>query len=302
MLSCKNVSFKYGLKSILHSINFDVNQGEIIGLMGSNGCGKSTLLGLLGGLIRWQEGDLSFNKQSVIDYKTTNQNFRQLVGFLMQSFSSDEKISVYDNLSYAAKIYSIDKKSIKNKIQEALNHANLADYVNYPLKKLSIGMRRRLELYRTFIHDPKIVFLDEPTNSLDHKEADYFFSFIHNYVKQNNCIVILATHSSEEGMICNKLAMMKNGKVLAYDTPSNFLKKLEFVICYFTTSKAEDLCFLLKKFNLSPCDHNPSLYSTKINISQLADLLQMQHLWQDMVDEFSFSRPNLHHAYETQII
>lgn len=302
MLSCKNISFSYE-KAVLHNINLDINSKEIIGLMGSNGCAKSTLLGLLGGLIRWQKGDLLFNQQKVIDEKTksTNKNFRQLVGFLMQTFSSDEKITVYDNLSYAARVYNVDKKNIQYKVQEALEHANLKNVALEPVKKLSIGMRRRLELYRTFMHQPKIVFLDEPTSSLDHKESEYFFGFITDYVKKNNCLSIIATHSSNEGMICNKLAMMKEGRIIAYDTPKNYLQKLDFVMCYFTTNKALELCSLLKNFKLSVSAHNPSLYVAKINLSQLAELLQMQHLWQNMIEEFSFSRPNLHHAYEMQI-
>jgi ABC-2 type transport system ATP-binding protein len=296
MLNCSNLNFSYGKTPVLKNIDLSFNPAQTIGLIGSNGSSKSTLLNLLGGLLLWQKGELYFDNKNVIFNKTTTQDLRIKTGFLMQSFSSDEKITPYDNLLYTAKIYGIKKNLIAKKIEETLELANLQENALIQTKKLSIGMRRRLELYRTFMHEPQLVLLDEPTASLDSKESQKFFDFLYNYQRKHQSITIIATHKPSEALICDMVIMMHKGEIIAQDSPHKFLEKLDFVNCY-ASSINDTLPIILQNFDFKKLKQDNKFHA-QLSLDKLANLLQNKQNWQKDLQEFSFNKPDLNDVYE----
>ncbi len=301
MLNCSNLNFSYGKTPALKNITLAFSPGQTIGLIGSNGSSKSTLLNLLGGLLLWQEGKLYFHNENALANQTTTQDLRIKTGFLMQSFSSDEKITPYDNLLYTAKIYGIEKSLIPKKIEQTLELANLQEQALIQTKKLSIGMRRRLELYRTFMHEPQLVLLDEPTASLDSKESQKFFDFLYTYQKKHQSITIIATHKPSEAIICDIVIMMHKGQIIAQDSPHKFLEKLDFVNCY-ASSITNTLPIALQRFDFKMLKQSNKFHA-QLSVDNLANLLQNKQNWQEDLQEFSFNKPDLNDVYEhlTQI-
>lgn len=218
VINIKNLAYSYGNKTVLGKINLDFSEPMLVGLFGHNGSGKSTLLKILSALLSCQEGEINFYGSNSLDKNGfIASKFRHMIGALFQTTSSDALLSASDNLRYFTNMMGVNKKDEDELLNNTLMLANLKAEKDQRVKTLSHGMRRRLEIYRTFMHKPKLVFLDEPTAGLDVQECERFWSFIKDYQKQEKALILCATHYPLELEYCDSVVMMHEGLVIAQE-------------------------------------------------------------------------------------
>ena len=219
MILIKNLVKKYGDLYALHGLNFEVNENEIFGLLGPNGAGKTTLIHILATLLKPTEGYAIVNGFNVL-YDATK--VRESIGVVFQAPSSDDMLTGYENLKVHALLYGIPTKKREKRISEVLTLVGLEGRKNDQVKKYSGGMRRRLEIARGLLHNPKVFFLDEPTLGLDPQSRDIMWTYIKKIVKEENVTIILTTHYMEEAdTLCDRIGFIANGRIIALDSPLN---------------------------------------------------------------------------------
>ncbi len=223
-IQTKELVKRFGGFTAVGGISFDVNEGEIFGLLGPNGAGKTTTLSMLATLVKPTSGSGTVNGFDVLK---DPHNVRKSIGFVFQEPSCDDLLSGRDNLYLHALMYGVDMHNIKEKIDAAFALVDLADKQNLIVKQYSGGMRRRLELARGLLHQPRVLFLDEPTLGLDPQTRQHLWKYIKKLVKETKVTIIITTHYMEEAdQLCDRLAIIDHGKIVALDTPGNLKRKL----------------------------------------------------------------------------
>jgi ABC-2 type transport system ATP-binding protein len=210
MLIASSLNFAYKDKAILKNINFTAPRGQLTCVIGPNGSGKTTLLKILSGALPVKSGSIMLDKKNFLDKSHfILPKWRSFLGLVFQHPSLDDKLSVLENLVYAQKIYTT---SNNDNIDLVLEQSRLTNKRHEPIKKLSLGTRRRLELYRIFMHKPTLLLLDEPTSGLDVEEIERFYIFLKAYINQTNAIAIFSTHHEKEAKDCDHLISIKDGQ------------------------------------------------------------------------------------------
>jgi len=205
-------------------ITFDVKQGEVFGLLGPNGAGKTTTLLMLTTLLKPTSGTATVNGFDIV--KQPNK-VRESIGMVFQDPSSDDILTGYENLKLHALMYGIPKEVREEKIEQVLELVDLTGRKNDLVKKYSGGMRRRLELARGLLHNPKILFLDEPTLGLDPQTRDHIWNYIEKLVEEQKVTIIITTHYMEEAdRLCDRIAIIDFGKIVVMDRPEKMKKVL----------------------------------------------------------------------------
>jgi ABC-2 type transport system ATP-binding protein len=224
LIIIKNLVKKYGEFYALRGLNFEVNENEIFGLLGPNGAGKTTLIHILATLLKPTEGYAIVNGFNVLHDAT---KVRESIGVVFQAPSSDDMLTGYENLKVHALLYGIPSKKREIRISEVLKLVGLEERKNDQVKKYSGGMRRRLEIARGLLHNPKVFFLDEPTLGLDPQSRDIMWTYIKKIVKEENVTIILTTHYMEEAdTLCDRIGFITNGRIIALDSPLNLKQEI----------------------------------------------------------------------------
>ncbi len=224
IIRTKNLVKRYKTLTAVNGINLEVKQGEIFGLLGPNGAGKTTTLMMLSTLLQPTSGTATVNGH---DIKKDPAKVRGSIGMVFQVPSSDDLLTGYENLRLHALMYGVDKSIREKRIAEVLEMVELTDRKNDILKKYSGGMRRRLEIARGLLHHPKVLFLDEPTLGLDPNGREEAWKYIQKLVKNEKITVILTTHYMEEAdSLCDRIAIIDYGNIVALDTPENLKRKM----------------------------------------------------------------------------
>lgn len=223
IIEIKNLTKKYNSLVAVDNLSLEVGEGEIFGLLGPNGAGKTTALLMLTTLIRPTSGTASVGGFDIVKNPA---DVRRSIGIVFQDPSSDEILTGYENLKLHGMLYGMDPKLREERIKEVLELVELTDRKNDRVKKYSGGMRRRLEMARGLMHHPKILFLDEPTLGLDPQSREHIWKYVGELAREEKMSIIITTHYMEEAdMLCNRLAIMDNGKIAALGTPAE-LKKI----------------------------------------------------------------------------
>ena len=197
ILAVKNISFKIG-------------KGKIIGLLGPNGCGKSTTIGMMLGLIKPSSGTVIINGQNIEHNRT---NLLEKMNFISPYVELPKKLTVEENLKVYGRLYGV--KNLKDKISDLMEKLNLLDFKSRKTGELSSGQKNRVSLAKALINDPEILFLDEPTASLDPDVGDYIRGFIEDYASNKGATILLASHNMNEvERLCYEVMMMKNGEII----------------------------------------------------------------------------------------
>jgi ABC-2 type transport system ATP-binding protein len=221
-INIKGLKKTYNDTKALEGINIDIAEGEFFGLLGPNGAGKTTTINILTGLVRKDEGEtLIFNRDTVNDYRFT----RKQVGIAAQEFTQDWFFPLDKLLLFQAGYYGINKKDATGLVESLLERLGLQDKRNARIRQLSGGMKRRFQIAKALVHDPKILILDEPTAGVDvelrHELWDYF-SDLHKEGKT----ILLTTHYIEEAeLLCDKVAIIDSGKVISKGSPKELIGK-----------------------------------------------------------------------------
>jgi ABC-2 type transport system ATP-binding protein len=216
---------KYGGLVAVDRIDLAIKKGEIFGLLGPNGAGKTTTLMMLSTLLKPTSGKATVNDFDVV---MSPAKVRESIGMVFQDPSSDEMLTGYENLKLHALMYDIPIREINEKIDKVLSLVDLKGRKKDIVKKYSGGMRRRMEIARGLLHQPQILFLDEPTLGLDPQTRGKIWQYIENLARTLNMTIILTTHYMEEAeKLCDRIAIIDHGKIIALDSPENLKRGLK---------------------------------------------------------------------------
>src|SRR5277367_6248215 len=212
-----NIVKRYGDFEAVAGINFQVADGEIFGLLGPNGAGKSTLIRMMTTLIPVTSGKAIIAGH---DVSREPDAVRRAIGVIPQALTSDIDLTVEENLSIYAKLYEVPKAQRERNINELLQAVDLLKWRNAQTKTLSGGMRRRLEIARGLVHNPRIFFLDEPTTGLDPVSRVAVWEMLNHLKNTRDLTMLITTHYMDEAdRLCDRIAIVDHGKLVALDTP-----------------------------------------------------------------------------------
>jgi ABC-2 type transport system ATP-binding protein len=212
----EKVSKRYGRTVALDQVNFEVKEQQMFALLGPNGAGKTTLMHILSTLLRPDAGRAFVAGVDVISKPL---QARQRLGIVFQEPSLDDRLSVHENLDLHGLIFGVPRTLRRQRIEELLALVELTDWTDKIVRTLSSGMKRRLEIARSFIHDSEILLLDEPTVGLDAQTRDRIWHYIHRLQSERKITVLVTTHYIEEVEKCDQVCIIDNGRVLANGAP-----------------------------------------------------------------------------------
>jgi len=223
MIEVKNVTKKYGDFTGVDDVSFKVEKGEVFAFLGPNGAGKTTTIKMLTTLLRPNSGEVFLDGHNVTeDPDKTRKSF----GIVFQDPSLDNELTAYENMQFHAILYGVPKKEYKERIEKLLELVELTDRRDSYVKNFSGGMKRRLEIARGLLHNPKVLFLDEPTIGLDPQTRNHLWNYIRNLNKEEGVTIFFTTHHMEEvDRIAEKIAIIDHGKIIEYGTPADIRAK-----------------------------------------------------------------------------
>ncbi len=213
----KNMVKKFGDFIANDNLNFEVEQGEIFGFLGANGAGKTTAIRILCGLSTPTSGEMTVAGYDI--YKETEQ-IKKNIGYMSQKFSLYEDLSINENIRFYGSIYGIPAKERKERSERMLKRLGLTEYANRKIGDLPLGWKQKLAFSIAILHNPDIVFLDEPTGGVDPVTRRQFWDLIYEASEQG-ITVFVTTHYMDEAEYCNRVSIMSEGKIVALDTPEN---------------------------------------------------------------------------------
>jgi ABC-2 type transport system ATP-binding protein len=209
-------------------VSFHVTEGELFALLGPNGAGKTTLIKLLTTLLKPTSGTA---KVAGFDVRTDKKRVRESIGVVFQEPALDRRLTGRENLDFHARMYGITRGEREKRLEDALKLVELEDKADIVTDKYSGGMKRRLEIARGFIHNPKVLFLDEPTLGLDAQTKRRIWDYIKELNAREGVTIVLTTHQMEEAdYLCDRVGIMDSGKIIALDTPRNLKDLIGFDI------------------------------------------------------------------------
>lgn len=215
-ITVRNLTKKFGDFTAVNNVSFDVAQGEIVGYLGPNGSGKTTTMRMLLGLLQPTSGSATVFGY---DIKTQAESIRPLVGYMSQKFALYEELTVKENLVFYGGVYGLRGTALQKRLEIVLSLIRLAGREHERAGGLSGGWRQRLALGIALVHDPKLLFLDEPTSGVDPSARREFWDLIYTLAGQG-ATVFVSTHYMDEAEHCGRLGIMYNGHLMALDTPS----------------------------------------------------------------------------------
>lgn len=223
-IEASGLTKRYGDLLAVDGLNLTIPEGEIFGLLGPNGAGKTTTLSMFATLLKPTAGTAMVNGFDII---SDPDKVRRSIGIVFQDPSSDDILTGRENLYLHALMFGVPKDERNQRIDYVLKLVDLQDRENDMVKKYSGGMRRRLELARGLLHNPRVLFLDEPTLGLDPQTRERIWEYIDNLVKSEKVTVIITTHYMDEAdRLCNRVAIIDHGRIAALDTPSALKSKV----------------------------------------------------------------------------
>lgn len=215
---------KFNNITAVDDVNLTVDQGEIFGLLGPNGAGKSTFISMLCTILKPTSGTAKVEGYDIVSQAS---DVRRSIGIVFQDPSIDDKLTGMENMELHADLYDVPRDVMQSRIDEVLKLVELEDRASNFVNTYSGGMRRRLEIARSLIHYPKVLFLDEPTVGLDPQSRDHIWNYIKDLKERENITIILTTHYMEEAdKLCDRIAIIDKSKIIALDTPKNLKSKL----------------------------------------------------------------------------
>lgn len=223
VISVKNLVKKFGSFTANDNLNFEVYEGEIFGFLGANGAGKTTALRILSGLSAPTSGEVivaGFNA------KREPEKIKKNIGYMCQKFSLYNDLSARENIMLYGGIYGMNKAHIKKRTEDLFEKLNFREYGDRMISDLPLGMKQKLAFSVAVFHEPKIVFLDEPTGGVDPITRRQFWEMI--YEKADSGItVFVTTHYMDEAEYCDRISIMSEGRIVALDTPEALKKEYE---------------------------------------------------------------------------
>lgn len=221
-LQVKNISKKFNSLTAVNNISFEIENNKTLGLLGPNGCGKTTSIGMMLGLITPTSGSIFIDG---ISLEPKNRiKLLSSMNFASPYIELPKKLTVKQNLEVYARLYGV--KEVRQRTSELIEDLNLQSFLNKKTGELSSGQKNRVALAKSLINKPKLLFLDEPTASLDPDVGDFVRAYIENYKKNNILTILLASHNMKEvERLCDEIIMMKQGQIVDSGTCDELIEK-----------------------------------------------------------------------------
>ena len=222
-IEIKNLNKQYNNILAVKNINFKINKGSIVGLLGPNGCGKTTTIGMMLGLIKPTSGTVFVNGQN-IENENNRTKILEKVNFISPYVELPKKLTVEENLKVYGKLYGVN--NLQDKISDLMKQLNLFEFKKRKTGELSSGQKNRVSLAKALINEPEILLLDEPTASLDPDVGDYIRTYIEGFASKKGTTILLASHyMNEVERLCTEVMMMKNGEIIDKGTCRSLIVK-----------------------------------------------------------------------------
>jgi len=223
MISVDSLTHKYGDRTALSSVSFQVREAEIFGLLGPNGSGKSTLFRILSTMMAPTQGRASI---AGFDVVAQPQNVRRRVGVVFQSQSLDKKLTVEENLRGQGRLFGMSGPALRRRVQEVVDRLGLADRRNDLVESLSGGLRRRVEVAKALLHEPKVLLMDEPSTGLDPAARRELWQSIEDLRTRQSATVLLTSHVLDDAERCDRLLLLHQGRAVALGTPAELKSRV----------------------------------------------------------------------------
>lgn len=247
-ISVDDLVKRFGNFTAVNDVSFHVKEGEIFGLLGPNGAGKTTTISILSTILSLTSGKASIYGK---DVTTQRDDVRKLIGIVFQDPSLDDELTGWENLDIHARLYGVKGKEKRDAITRVLKLVELDDKAKIAVKTYSGGMKRRLEIARGFIHNPKVLFLDEPTIGLDPQTRRKIWDYIKHINETEKLTIILTTHYMEEAdELCGRIAIIDHGKIIKLDTSEKLKDSLGGDVIKIGTTNGKALIALVNRKKL----------------------------------------------------
>lgn len=221
MLSVKDLCKRFGMIDAVQGLTFEIRCGEFFGLLGPNGAGKTTTIGMLCGIIPPQRGQIVIDG---IDLFSNPMEAKTKIGLVPQNFALYPTLTARDNLAFFGRIYGLSGRRLEERMTDVLKLVSLTDRSRQPVGTLSNGMKRRLNIATGLLHEPKLLILDEPTVGVDPQSRRAILDSIRS-LNQSGVTILYTTHYIEEAQrLCDRVAIIDHGKLIALDTPSQLIR------------------------------------------------------------------------------
>jgi len=240
IIEVRNLVKKFGLFIANDHLTFNVKKGEIFGFLGANGAGKTTAIKILCGLWYPTSGDL---KVAGFDIYTQREKVKKNIGYMSQRFSLYDDLTVFENIRFYGGIYGLSKKEIEFRAFDLMKRLDLERARNKLIRDLPLGWKQKLAFSVAILHNPKIVFLDEPTGGVDPIARRQFWNMIYETAR-NGITVFVTTHYMDEAEYCDRVSIMVDGRIATLDTPENLKKN-------FSASTMNDVFLKLARVKVS---------------------------------------------------
>jgi len=302
IITAKNLTKKYDDFIAVNDISFDVNKGEFFGFLGPNGAGKTTTINMLIGMAKISTGNIHYNGN---DLTKNIKKAQEIIGVVADESNLYDEMSGYDNLCFCGSLYGLSKLERETKATELLKRFQLIEAANKKFKAYSKGMKRKLTIAAALIHNPQILFLDEPTTGIDVASVRQIRDMIKK-LNENGTTVFLTTHYIEEAeRLCDRVAFINKGQIIKIDSVENLLNEtkeaniIEVVFETNSNNKDELLKKLNQKFIGIECSlknvNTIKIVSTeKIDISPIVSFLSSENIF---IIEAKLIRPTLEDAF-----
>jgi ABC-2 type transport system ATP-binding protein len=249
LLALSGVSHAFGARKVLDDVAFEVRRGELFGLLGPNGSGKSTILRVLTGLLEPDQARVELSGRPV---PPGGRALRERLGVVFQAPSLDARLGADENLALSGALYGLGGAELRERVQQALDFAQLGERAHERVADFSGGMRRRLELARALLHGPELLLMDEPTSGLDETSFRRTWERIEELRAQRGLTVVFTTHRPEEAALCDRVVVIDQGRVVAIDTPEALRRRVSGDILTLEADEPEALCALIaERFELA---------------------------------------------------
>ena len=222
MIQVENITKKYGNFVAVNNINFEIEEGEIVGFLGPNGAGKSTTMNMITGFIEPTSGKIVVDGY---DISKKPKKAKKQIGYMPEGVPLYSDLTVKEFVTYMAEIKNVDKKEKKQMVQKVLEETGLLDVQNKLNKNLSRGYKQRVSMAGALVGNPKVIILDEPTVGLDPKQVTEIRALIKK-LGENHTVILSSHILSEVSQICNRVIIINKGQIVAIDTPENLERKV----------------------------------------------------------------------------
>lgn len=223
VIQVENLTKKFGDFIAVNAITFEVKKGEIFGFLGANGAGKTTAMKMLIGISKPTSGSA---KVADFDVFTNSEDIKKNIGYMSQKFALYDDLTVKENITFFGGIYGLSRKKIEEKRQLLIEELGLQNIVNELVGSLPLGWKQKISFSVALLHEPKIVFLDEPTGGVDPITRRQFWEMIYK-ASNNGTTVFVTTHYMDEAEYCDRVSIMVEGRIEALDTPKKLKKQFK---------------------------------------------------------------------------